>query len=127
MRKGLTIVGMAVFLGLSGCAQPVKPISEVKFYPKPTKDEAMEKINGFLKTHLLDPYSAHVECSDVSNEAWVWPGIGYDRNYGYLVICQVNAKNKLGGYVGSKRYVFRLNGPEFAYEDVVPKMGLMTK
>lgn len=127
MNKSLAALVIALSLGAVGCAPNVKPMSEVKFYPKPTKEEAREKINGFLNGHLLDPYSAHTECSNISDEAWVWPGVGYDRTYGYLVVCQVNAKNKLGGYVGAKRFVFRFNGPEFAYEDVVPSMGLMKK
>lgn len=127
VNKSLVTLVIALSLGAAGCAPNVKPMSEVKFYPKPTKEEAREKINGFLNGHLLDPYSAHTECSNISDEAWVWPGVGYDRTYGYLVVCQVNAKNKLGGYVGAKRFVFRFNGPEFVYEDVVPSMGLMKK
>ena len=127
MKQHLLTTALALTLGLTGCANTVKPINQVKFWPKPTKEEAMVKINGFLKNHLLDPYSAQVECDDVTNEAWVWPGVGYDINYGYLVICKVNAKNKFGGYVGAKDYVFRFNGPEFEHEDVVPRMGLMSK
>ena len=127
MKQLFVASAFALSLALVGCANTVKPINQVKFWPKPSKEKAMLKINGFLKNHLLDPYSAQVECSDVSDEAWVWPGVGYDTNYGYLVICQVNAKNKFGGYVGAKRYVFRFNGPEFEYEDVVPRMGLMKK
>ena len=114
-------------LALAGCAATVKPINQVKYWPKPTKEEAMTKIKGYLKNTLIDPYSAVVECSDVSNEAWIWKGVGVDTDYGYLVICQVNAKNRLGGYVGAKRYVFRFNGPDFEYHDVVPSMGLMKK
>lgn len=127
MKKIYVAAVMAVSLGMVGCAPGIKPINEVKFYPKPSKEEAKQKISGFLQTHLSDPYSARWSCSDISNEAWVWPGVGYDRHYGYLVICQINAKNKFGGYVGAKRYVFRFNGPEFEHEDVVPKMGLMKK
>lgn len=114
-------------LALAGCANTVKPINQVKYWPKPTKEESTAKINGYLKNSLIDPYSAVVECNDPTDEAWVWTGVGYDTDYGYLVICQVNAKNRLGAYVGAKRYVFRFNGSDFEHHDIVPRMGLMKK
>lgn len=129
MKQYFVMAVLAVTLGLGGCASTitVKPISEVKFWPKPTKEEAVVKIKGFLKNVLIDPYSAVVECNDLSDEAWVWPGYGYPPQYGYLVLCNVNAKNRFGGYVGAKRYWFRINGEELEHHEYVPSMGLMKK
>jgi len=109
----------------TGCANTIKHRSQVQYWQKPTKNEAMEKINEYLKTHLIDPYSAIVECSEPTEEAWIWAGVGYETQYGYLVICQVNAKNRFGGYVGAKNYIFRFNGKEFEYHEIVPRLGLM--
>ena len=129
MKQHYVAAALAITLGLAGCANTVtvKPISQVKFWPKPTKEEAMVKINGFLKNNLIDPLSAQVECNDLSDESWVWPGYGFEPKYGYLVLCQVNAKNRFGGYVGAKRYWFRINGAEIEHHEYVPGMGLMKK
>lgn len=126
MKLKLVACVMVLSLTMTGCANSVKPISEVKFYPKPSNEEAWAKINGFLSSHLLDPYSAKTKCS-FTDKAWIWPGVGYDTQYGYLAICEVNAKNRYGGYVGAEEYIFRFNGPEFEYHKHVPRSGLMEK
>lgn len=111
----------ALLVGASASAKDKKPIA---FGEKPTKEVAYATIRQYLNSVLIDPYSAQINCSEVSEKAWVWPGIGFGKHYGYLVICDVNAKNQFGGYTGAKRYVFRFNGSEFEHEDVVPRMGL---
>ena len=96
-------LAVALTIALVGCANSVKSINQVYWGGKPSKEVAMAKINVFLSTHLIDPYSAMVGCSEPTNEAWIWSGVGYNTQYGYLVICQVNAKNRMGGYVGAER------------------------
>lgn len=123
--KILIMASIAALLSV-GCAGPtVKRSSELTLPPPPTKEQAMQKINAYLNTTLLDPESARVSCADPSPPGWIWPGIGYEIQYGYLSICSVNAKNRFGGYTGAKQYVFRFNGPEFEHHDVIPKMGLI--
>ena len=78
MRKITYAFIAALLVALAGCSYNVKPISEVKFYPKPSQEEARAKIDNFLSSHLKDPYSAKVDCSEVSDEAYVWPGVGFD-------------------------------------------------
>ncbi len=115
MKKPLTIA--FVCITLLGCAAPtLKPKSEVSFGPKPTEEQAMEKIRMYLASNLIDPMSAMIRCNKPSDEGWVWRGPGFDIKYGYLVQCDVNAKNRFGGYVGATRYVFRFNGNEFEHE-----------
>jgi hypothetical protein len=127
MKKIFIASTLVLSIFLVGCANTVKPINQVQYYSKPSKEEAMDKINGYLKNHLIDPYSAQIRCSDVTDEAWIWKGVGYDTDYGYLVICQVNSKNSFGAYAGAERFVFRFNGSDFEYHKVVPRMGLMSK
>lgn len=124
--KSLSIAAVALLL--TACAAPTpKPRANVQFGPKPTLDQAMVKINQYLDDTLFDFPSARIKCEQPTDEAWVWPGVGYPLQYGYLVICQVNAKNKFGGYVGAQRYVFRFNGAEFQHERVIPDMGLVRR
>lgn len=49
MKKIYVAAVMAVSLGMVGCAPGIKPINEVKFYPKPSKEEAKQKSLAFSK------------------------------------------------------------------------------
>jgi len=120
------ILAVVASVTLVGCAGPVpKKSADLKLGSPPTKEEAMQRISAYLNDTLIDPESAKVVCTHVPTPGWVWPGIGSDLHYGYLSLCDVNAKNRYGGYTGAKRYVFRFNGTEFEHHDVVPKMGLV--
>ena len=124
MKKVIMTVMAAVML--AGCAGPVpKKSTDLKLAPPPTKEEAMQRIATYLSNTLIDPDSAKISCTHLPTQGWVWPGIGYDLQYGYISLCDVNAKNRYGGYTGAKRYVFRFNGTEFEHHEDVPKMGLV--
>lgn len=111
---------------LVGCAGPTpKKSADLKLSPPPAKEEAMQRIAAYLNTTLIDPESARVSCTHIPSPGWIWPGVGYDLQYGYLSLCDVNAKNRFGGYTGAKRYVFRINGEEFEHHETIPKMGLI--
>ena len=98
-----------------GCASVVKITPEQKVnadygdYP----DNYQQLIKEYFEARLFDPYSAKYNYSK--------PIKGYTRKapvlgggvheFGYVVIVWVNAKNRMGGYVGSKRYsMFIKNG-----------------
>lgn len=124
MRKAIMTVAATVML--TGCAGPMpKKSADLKLAAPPTKEESMRKIMSFLNDTLIDPDSAKVSCTHIPTPGWIWPGYGYDIKYGYMSVCNVNAKNRFGGYAGGKRYVFRINGDEFEYHDIVPKMGVV--
>ncbi len=124
MKKAIMTVVAAFVLG--GCAGPTpKKSADLKLSPPPTNEEAMQRITAYLNNALLDPYSAKVSCTHIPTPGWVWPGVGYDPRYGYLSLCDVNAKNRFGGYTGAKRYVFRINGNDFEHHEIVPQMGLV--
>lgn len=123
--KRVIMAAMATVM-LGGCAGPApKKSADLKLAPPPTTAEAMQRIGAYLNNTLIDPESARVSCSHLPSPGWVWPGVGFDLQYGYISLCDVNAKNRFGGYAGTKRYVFRFNGAEFEHHDVVPKMGLV--
>ena len=99
---------------LSGCANMGAPspndINSAYFGEKPTREEAMSKINEYLNNSLFDPYSAKVDCNNPSGKVWVSPNRFMKPHYGYVVVCGVNAKNRMGGYTGKKDYWFIFNG-----------------
>ena len=102
--KLLKFISIGILLVvLSSCAIiPLVPTEEqiskadFGFYPENYK----EIVKNYYSKSLFDPYSAH----------YIWlklPIRGYISTYnqlhfGYLVHIELNAKNRMGGYVGSK-------------------------
>jgi hypothetical protein len=101
-------IALAAFV-LAGCAMMNKPTQEqiaaadYGLLPEDYKTV----IQTYMPRILLDPYSAVFS-------HWRGPsrGYAYDQNgsyFGYRVCVEVNAKNRMGGYVGSQPYFFLLN------------------
>lgn len=124
MKKVIMTVMATVML--AGCAGPVlKKSTDLKLSQPPTKEEAMQRIATYLSNTLIDPYSAKISCTHLPTPSWVQSSIWHDLQYGYISLCDVNAKNRYGAYTGAKRYVFRFNGAEFKHHHLVLKMGLV--
>ena len=128
--SGLKILILAVtpFL-LSACAMNGAPRVEdarnAYFSEKPTKQETDSKIKLYLEQTLYDPYSANVSCSQPTDKAWISHNMFEKPLYGYLVKCDVNAKNRMGGYTGVKEHWFVFNGASFQKVAPVRGMGLV--
>lgn len=90
----------------------VRSIKGKPLYPRPSHDVAMAMIMGRLRGGLLDFDSAKIECSDVS-QALAYKPVLQPRVYGYIVRCNINAKNAFGGYTGYKTSWYYFNGPIF--------------
>ena len=114
---------------LSACATNGAPRVEdarnAYFAEKPTKQETESKINRYLEQTLYDPYSAKVSCSQPTDKVWISYNMFEKPLYGYLVKCDINAKNRMGGYTGLKKHWFVFNGASFQEVDPVRGMGLV--
>jgi len=103
MKIRFFVILIIIFIILSSCAMiPLVPTEEqiskadFGFYPENYK----EIVKNYYSNSLFDPYSAH----------YIWlkpPTRGYisihnQLHFGYLVHIELNAKNRMGGYVGSK-------------------------
>jgi len=86
--------------------------SKAQFAAKPTDEEAMRKIRGYLDNVLIDPESLRLKCSTV-RKGWGRHNMFDKPTFGWVVYCDVNAKNKLGGYTGGKPHLFIINGNSF--------------
>ncbi|MBK8120740.1 MAG: hypothetical protein IPK39_17360 [Sulfuritalea sp.] len=105
-----------IALGLVGCGGvPVTrdDASKAQFASKPTDEESIRKIRGYLESVLIDPDSLKLKCSKVTEKAWAREDVFERPKFGYLVICDVNSKNRMGGYVGGKEFAFLFNGSSF--------------
>src|SRR5687768_1358227 len=67
----------------------------------PTPQHYQATIKGYFDNILFDPYSAYY---GVTPPVTFWYKAGGHLHAGYLVLVEVNAKNRFGGYVGKKRY-----------------------
>ena len=109
--RGISMLAIGL---LAGCASmfPKTDVNAVSYGPRPTKEAAIIVIRTYLKNELVDPDSLILACSEVSNKGWARDNPFHQPTYGYLVFCDVNAKNRLGGYTGKKPFVFTFNGPK---------------
>jgi hypothetical protein len=98
---------LAVLFFLSGCATPPsqQQIASLDYGSPPHNHEAT--IKRYFDNVLFDPYSAHYDF-ELPQQYWVKdaPLRGGKVHAGYFVRVGVNAKNRMGGYVGKKVYGF---------------------
>lgn len=102
-------------LFLTACAgTQIKPedIRNANFESRPTQAEAETKIRAHLETVLIDPDSLRLSCN-APRKGWGRDNMFDKPIFGYLVVCSVNAKNRLGGYTGAKRHSYMFNGNYF--------------
>ena len=106
MKKIFIVVSLC--LGLVGCAtMPTQQEIASLDYGVPLTVDYQQAIKNYLGDVLFDPYSAIYEFKE-PRIYWYKevPLMGGTMYSGYLVSVKVNAKNRMGGYVGKQRYNF---------------------
>lgn len=98
-------------LGLAACSTPISKteINNANFGVRPTDSDAILKITNYLNAVLIDPDSLKIKCSEVLGKSWAKQNQFDKPDYGYLVACTVNSKNRMGGYAGGKLNHFLIN------------------
>lgn len=91
-----------IVLFLVSCAPSTQQLQEAYYGPFPMEFKSI--VCDYLDTVLIDPGSLDIAFHKA-------PYRGYFRTfgtvrYGYIVEATINAKNRMGGYVGKKRYMF---------------------
>ena len=98
MRTVLLVLCAA--FSLCSCAAPSKEeIAQADIGPRPENAEQLVR-DHFAQT-LFDPYSA-VYTFDYGPERGYFTAL--DTTIGWVICGSVNAKNRMGGYVGAKRF-----------------------
>ncbi|MBJ6724396.1 hypothetical protein [Geomesophilobacter sediminis] len=104
---------------LSACAVSREAMMKADYGPQPSKEEAMQKVKQYLSLVLIDPDSLKLACSDDIRKGWLRDDpLGGTPNFGWLIYCNVNAKNRFGGYTGYKNYFFAINKFSVVSRDV---------
>jgi hypothetical protein len=100
-------------LSLSGCVTvPQSPsllqmdTADYGNYP----NDYQKIVKKFMETRLFDPYSAVYSNWTKPVRKWVRRSSGFI--FGYRVDVHINAKNRMGGYVGAEPMTFLINNGE---------------
>lgn len=99
-----------ILAAITGCAAPVtkEQWQNANFGEKLDKSVYVAYIQKSIKESLVDPDSLKMSCFDPV-KGWA-QDINEPRYFGWLVYCEVNAKNRMGGYAGAKHYIYLFKG-----------------
>ena len=122
--KMIFILIMVIVALLSGCSTPSKSIqlTDSDYGPYPNNYELIVK--DHFEMRLFDPFSAQYKFSKPPSNGYTRKapivGGGIDE-VGWIVVVYVNAKNRMGGYVGWKKYTLLINYNQ-AIKEIFPNM-----
>ena len=107
-KRGMIIISGLLLLFLSGCAtMPTQKELSALDYGPPLTINYQTVIKDHFEEVLFDPYSAHYKFETPQRYWYKEPPLFGNKLYaGYMVFVGVNAKNRMGGYVGMKRHGF---------------------
>lgn len=109
MTRKITFIIFGLWILLvSGCAtMPTQQEINSLNYGSPLTIDYQSVIRNYFEKVLFDPYSAHYNFGNPQTYWFKEPPLLGGRLYaGYMVFVGVNAKNRMGGYVGMKEYGF---------------------
>lgn len=118
----LLVASAAIALFLTSCATGPTPeeLRSASFGAAPDLYE--EPVKHYLSRMLIDPYSARYTFDVEPMQGWY--RVAGEFRYGYYVCGTVNAKNRLGAYVGAKSfYAFLRDGRVMAAQIGAPLIG----
>ncbi len=103
----IKLLSLIAVLALVACTTPVTPleIQQAQFPAQPKQAEIDKEVGAYLKANIYKPEEAQKECSP-PRKAWARADSFKSASFGWLVVCDVNAKNSTGAYVGVKPYMF---------------------
>lgn len=112
------LLSLLTTLALVACAAPVtqSEIQQAKFPPQPKQAEIDKEVNAYLKANINQPEAARKECSP-PRKAWARALSFESPKFGWMVVCDVNAKEKTGDFGPLKAYMFLFTvSGNFAYD-----------
>lgn len=112
MKKALLLLAIVFSVGC-GLVQPT-PQEIATAYYGPYPSNYQDIIKEHMKYKLFDPYSAVFEFPNQPARAWMVP-MG-NKVYGWAVVCLINGKNRMGGYVGFQEHQFLLRDGQVVLE-----------
>ncbi|MBX3325749.1 MAG: hypothetical protein U0223_11720 [Nitrospira sp.] len=113
LKACLKTLPVLLFFVSLGCVTPVTPeqITNADYGTvSPTYQDSIKK---YMEGVLFDPYSAHYRFFGEPAKGYAYlSGTIHPPTFGYLVHVGINAKNRMGGYVGEQPYRFFLKNDQ---------------
>ena len=114
----LKLISFLSLLILVACATPVfqSEIAQAKFLPQPKQVDIDKELNVYLKENINNPKAAKKECAP-PRKAWA-RALSYEpAKFGWIVVCDINAKDKSDEFSPLKAYMFLFTTDgNFAYD-----------
>jgi hypothetical protein len=103
---------------LAGCsfAPSKEQVANADFGERPDSTRATATITNYLERTLIDPGSLRLRCAE-ARKGWARELISRPSQFGWVVYCEVNAKNRLGGYTGAKPHIYLFKGDRLVLEN----------
>ena len=101
------IISLVAALALAACAAPVtqQEIAQAKFPAQPNQAAVDKEVNAYLKSALNNPDLATKECAP-PRKAWARALSFEAPKFGWMVVCDVKAKERSGGDGPMKTFMF---------------------
>lgn len=106
MKKLISVVSVIFFLLAVGCARPPSPEEMASWNYGPYPENYEEIIKTAMVRYLVDPYSAQYHFQGTPTQRWLSKPLGGGIEYGWGGTVLINAKNRMGGYVGAKEFAY---------------------
>jgi hypothetical protein len=105
-----TLLLLSLLSLVTACSLPITQaeIEAASFSPEPDRKEYMAVIRAHLQANALDPESIVLSCLDAT-KGWARRLNTERPSFGWVVACDVNGRNALGGFTGNQPYVFLFN------------------
>lgn len=108
--KNFCILVACLCLTACHCSITQEDFMRANYGPRPSIAEAEYKARRYFEQVLIDPDSMKLSCSQEIKKGWTRENICDTPTMGYLYLCKVNAKNRLGGYTGNTLFAVLING-----------------
>lgn len=112
------LLSLIAALSLVACAAPVtqQEIAQAKFSAQPNQAAVDKEVNAYIKSAVNNPDMATKECSP-PRKAWARSLAFEVPKFGWMVVCDVNPKDKSGaaGSMKTFMFLFTTNG-NFTYD-----------
>lgn len=101
------LISLFATLALVACAASVtqQEIAQAKFPPQPNQAAVDKEVNAYLKSALNSPEMATKECSP-PRKAWARALAFEAPKFGWMVVCDIKAKERSAGDTPMKTYMF---------------------
>jgi hypothetical protein len=108
-RLALLLIILSAAAHLTGCVKRPTPQDSEGIFWGPAPLDYEERIKDFMSQSLFDPYSAQYECGKPCKAGTIVSPFNNKHDFGWLVQCRINAKNRFGGYTGKQNYGFYIS------------------